>query len=78
MAKKMKKRLFKKKVGILHEQYYAFADRLPSDEDREKAYKWLEDLVANSAPRSINFDVLWDKMYEMYDTIVAARGIKEK
>lgn len=70
MAKKMKKRLFKKKVSIIHDLYYEVADSLPTDEEREKAYKWLEDLVANSAPCSVSFDMLYDKMDELCDTAV--------
>lgn len=78
MSKKMKKRQFKKNVGIVHEQYYAFADQLPTFEEKEKAYKWLEDLVAKNQGRPpIKFSVLYDKMDEMYNTIIVANNPKE-
>jgi predicted Zn-dependent protease len=73
MAKKMKKRLFKKKVSILHEQYYELANQLPTVEDMDEAEKWMENLIANNAPKSVSFDVVYDKIDEMHDKIIKAR-----
>jgi len=72
VAKKMKKRLFKKKVSIIHDQYYEMANQLPTVEDKDEAEKWMFDLIANNSDRSVSFNVIYDKIDEMYDKIMKA------